>query len=53
MLVEAFGIVAATSLYALLIHSWPFAAVEAVWTLVAIRRWAGLRVTRSEARQRR
>jgi hypothetical protein len=79
MLVEAFGIVAATSmvvmyalerrshiyllgfaascaaasLYALLIHSWPFAVVEAVWTLVAIRRWAGLRVMRSEARQRR
>jgi hypothetical protein len=79
MLVEAFGIVAATSmvvmyalerrshiyllgfaascaaasLYALLIHSWPFAAVEAVWTLVAIRRWAGMRVARSAARQRR
>ena len=79
MLVEGFGIVAATSmvvmyalerrshiyilgfaascaaasLYALLIHSWPFAAVEAVWTCVALRRWAGLRVARIETAQRR
>ena len=30
---------AAASTYAVLIHSWPFAAVEAVWTLVAVRRW--------------
>jgi hypothetical protein len=32
---------AAASLYAILIHSWPFATVEAVWALVALRRWRG------------
>jgi hypothetical protein len=30
---------AAASLYAVLIHSWPFAGVEAVWAVVALRRW--------------
>jgi len=30
---------AAASLYAWLIHSWPFAAVEAIWSIVALRRW--------------
>jgi hypothetical protein len=30
---------AAASLYAVLIHSWPFAAVEGVWAVVALRRW--------------
>jgi hypothetical protein len=30
---------AAASLYAVLIHSWPFAAVEGVWAAVALRRW--------------
>ncbi len=30
---------AAAALYALLIRSWPFAAVEGVWALVALRRW--------------
>jgi hypothetical protein len=34
---------AAASLYAALIHSWPFAAVESVWVVVALRRWARLR----------
>ena len=34
---------AAASLYALLIHSWPFAVVEGVWAVVALRRWAGVR----------
>lgn len=32
---------AAASVYATLIHSWPFAVVEAVWALIAMRRWAG------------
>ena len=30
---------AASSTYAALIAAWPFAAVEAVWALVALRRW--------------
>ncbi len=30
---------AAASLYAVLIRSWPFAAVEAVWCVIAVRRW--------------
>lgn len=29
----------AASLYAALIRSWPFAAVEAIWAIVALRRW--------------
>jgi hypothetical protein len=33
----------AASLYAWLIHSWPFAGVEGVWALVAVRRWMRLR----------
>ena len=35
---------AAASCYAVLIRSWPFAAVEAVWCVVAVARWR--RVTR-------
>ena len=34
---------AAASLYAVLIHSWPFAVVEAVWAIIALRRWVRLR----------
>lgn len=34
---------AAASLYAVLIHAWPFAAVEGVWALVALRRWLRVR----------
>ena len=34
---------AAASLYAVLIHSWPFAAVEGVWAVVAVRRWERVR----------
>ena len=30
---------AAASLYAVLIRSWHFAGVEAVWALIALRRW--------------
>ena len=30
---------AAASVYGFLIESWPFAAVEAVWSVVALRRW--------------
>jgi len=33
----------AASLYAVLIHSWPFAVVEAVWAAVAARRWVRIR----------
>jgi len=34
---------AVASLYAVFIHSWPFAAVEAVWAVVALRRWIRIR----------
>ncbi|MBI3568105.1 MAG: hypothetical protein HY084_07890 [Gemmatimonadetes bacterium] len=30
---------AAASVYAVLIRSWPFASVEAIWCVVAFRRW--------------
>jgi hypothetical protein len=30
---------AAASVYAVMIRSWPFAFVEAVWAVVAFRRW--------------
>ena len=33
------GACAASSGYAALIAAWPFAAVEALWALVAVRRW--------------
>ena len=34
---------AAASVYAVLIHSWPFAAVEGTWTVIALRRWIRVR----------
>jgi hypothetical protein len=37
---------AAASLYAVLIQSWPFAAVEALWSAIAVRRWLHVRSTR-------
>jgi hypothetical protein len=40
----------AASLYAVLIHSWPFAAVEAVWAGLAVLRWKRAR-RRSEGRR--
>jgi hypothetical protein len=40
------GACAASALYGLLIQAWPFAAVEAVWSGVAMRRW--WRRTRAE-----
>ena len=30
---------AAAAVYAVLIRSWPFAAVEAVWCVIALQRW--------------
>src|SRR5262245_31278748 len=33
----------AASLNAVLIHAWPFAAVEVVWAVVALRRWVRVR----------
>ena len=27
------------SLYAILIHSWPFAIVEGIWAIIATNRW--------------
>jgi hypothetical protein len=38
---------AAASLYAVLIQSWPFAVVEALWSVIAVRRWWRLRSARS------
>ncbi|MEM1060095.1 MAG: hypothetical protein AAGK14_12670 [Verrucomicrobiota bacterium] len=40
---------AAASLYAVLIQSWPFAIVEAVWSVIAFRRWLRLRPASSNA----
>ena len=37
----------AASLYAVLIQSWPFAVVEALWSIIAFRRWLNLRSSRS------
>jgi hypothetical protein len=34
---------AAAALYAVLIESWPFAVVEAIWSGVAMQRWRRLR----------
>jgi hypothetical protein len=34
------GACAASALYGLLIQAWPFAAIEAVWSGIAVRRWA-------------
>ena len=33
------GACLASGVYAVLIAAWPFAAVETVWSLVAVRRW--------------
>jgi hypothetical protein len=41
---------AAASLYAVLIHSWPFAAVEAVWAVIAWKRWRAASHSASSAR---
>ena len=35
---------AAAALYGVLIQSWPFATIESVWAIVALRRWLGVRV---------
>ncbi len=35
--------------YAALIESWPFAAVESVWSVVALRRWLRLSRAAGEA----
>jgi hypothetical protein len=34
---------AAASVYAILIRSWPFAAVEGIWSVIALRRWLRVR----------
>ncbi len=36
---------AASAVYALFIQAWPFAAIEAVWSGVALRRWSRRRAT--------
>ena len=33
----------AAAIYAALIRSWPFAAVETVWSVIAFRRWLARR----------
>lgn len=38
VLIFALACLAAAS-YAVLIRSWPFAGVEAVWSVIAFRRW--------------
>jgi hypothetical protein len=39
---------AASSAYGWLAGTWPFGVVEAVWALVALRRWNGRRQERAE-----
>jgi hypothetical protein len=41
---------AAASAYGFLAGTWPFGVVEAVWTVVAVRRWAERKATRSETK---
>jgi hypothetical protein len=33
------GACVASAIYGLLIHAWPLAAIESVWSAVAVRRW--------------
>ena len=40
---------AAASLYAVLVRSWPFAAVEGVWAVVALLRWVRVRQAMPQA----
>jgi hypothetical protein len=49
MYVLAFaGACAASSLYGFLQGAWPFGVIEAIWCLVALRRWSNLhRATRT------
>ena len=35
---------AAAAAYGFLIEAWPFAVIEAIWSLVALRRWWGRRI---------
>jgi hypothetical protein len=37
------GACALASLYGFLAGTWPFGVVEAIWTLVALHRWKGVR----------
>ncbi len=37
----------AAALYAVMIESWPFAGVEAVWSIIAARRWLHVRAVKS------
>lgn len=37
------GACAASSLYGFLAGTWPFGVIEAVWAVVALRRWSQLR----------
>ena len=42
--VLAFAVASAAAAgYAVAIEAWPFAAVEAIWSLVALRRWWDVR----------
>jgi hypothetical protein len=48
--VAGFGVgCAMSSLYGFLAGTWPFGVVEAIWAIVAIRRYAGLRDQRPGA----
>ncbi len=35
---------AAAATYGFLIEAWPFAVIEAIWSVVALRRWWGRRL---------
>jgi hypothetical protein len=44
---------ALSSAYGFLAGTWPFGVVEAIWSLIALRRYQGLRERRGELREDR
>ena len=42
---------AASSLYGALAGTWPFAVVEGVWAVIALRRWSARRRAKTAAQQ--
>jgi hypothetical protein len=44
------GACAASAAYGVLIEAWPFAAIEGIWSVIAVRRW--WRRTRQETAPR-
>jgi predicted membrane-bound mannosyltransferase len=51
LLAFAFGC-ALSSAYGFLAGTWPFGVVEAIWALIAVRRWRGVGVSSAERSRR-